>query len=278
MKYKIKISVVLFFIISVTVFTKDIAVVGFFNTLHLGWSGKNIEQCAQVVSMFDIVGLVEVMSEDGIKELTEAVEKESGKKWAYTISKRAAGNGKYMEYYGFLYRSDKVRMLKEDGFYKEKLDSDFQREPYACEFKIGNFDFTYVIVHLTFGDSKGEREREALQMNMVYDYFQNINGKEQDVIIGGDFNLPAYDPSFKSILSHKDQIFYAIDPTIKTTIGKNGMSSSYDNMFYSYKYTKEFTGDSGAFDFTEGNYKEVRKSISDHLPVFMEFNTDKDDD
>lgn len=118
MKYKIKISVVLFFIISVTVFTKDIAVVGFFNTLNLRWSGRNIEQCAQVVSMFDIVGLVEVMSEDRNK-INRGCRERAVKAGAYTIRKKQAGNGKYMEYYGFLYRSDKVRMLKEDGFYKK---------------------------------------------------------------------------------------------------------------------------------------------------------------
>lgn len=270
--------VILYFILFSFMTAKDIAVVGSFNTLHLGWKGKNIEQSAQVVSMFDLVALIEVMSEEGVRELKDALEKESGKKWEYVISKRAAGREKYQEYYAFIYQKDRVKLLKEHGFYLEKREDDFQREPYACDFKIGNFDFTFAVVHFTFGDEKSEREREAVQFGDVYDYFQKINGKENDLLLAGDFNLPAYDSSFKKLLAHKDGIFYAIDPSIKTTIGKNGFSSSYDNIFYCYKYTKEYTGNSGAFDFTNGNFKKVRKEISDHLPVYMEFYTDKDDD
>ncbi len=268
----------IYFIIFSFLSAKEIAVVGSFNTLHLGWKGKNITQAAQVVSMFDITALMEVMSEDGVEELKEAVEKESGKKWEYIISKRAAGREKYQEYYAFIYQKDRVKLLKEHGFYLEKKEDDFQREPYGCDFKIGNFDFTFVVVHLTFGDEKSEREREAVQLGEVYDYFQKINGKENDLLLAGDFNLPAYDSSFKKLLAHKDGIFYGIDPGIKTTIGKNGFSSSYDNIFYCYKYTKEYSGNSGAFDFTNGNYKKVRKEISDHLPVYMEFNIGNRDD
>lgn len=275
---KNKIIIVILFVFSIAVYGKDIAVVGSFNTLHLGWSGKDYKKAAQVVSLFDIVALQEVMSEEGLKELKEETELFSKSKWDYIISEKSAGSDKYAEYYAFLYKKDKVKFVKKYGFYREKSDSDFVREPFSAEFKIGKFDFTFVTVHLTFGDKKTDRQKEALILSDVYDYFQKLNGAEQDVIICGDFNLPAHDGAFKSLLTHKDNICYGIAPTVKTTIGKNGLSSSYDNMFYSYKYTKEFTGDSGAFDFTEGNYKEVRKSISDHLPVFMEFNTGKDDD
>jgi deoxyribonuclease-1-like protein len=277
MKNKIKL-IVFMIILTTVIFGKDIAVVGSFNTLHLGWKGKDYEKIAQVVSMFDIVALQEVMSEEGIKKLKEETERVSNLKWDYIISEKSVGTDKYREFYGFMYKKNKVKILRKHGFYKEKCDTDFAREPFGADFRIGKFDFTLVTVHLTFGDEKTDRQKEALILGDVYDYFQKINGTEQDVIICGDFNIPAYDGAFKSLLKHEDNIFYAIDPTVKTTIGKNGLSSSYDNMFYSYKYTKEYTGNSGVFDFTEGNYKEVRKKISDHLPVFMEFNTEQDDD
>lgn len=275
---KNKLIVVFMIIFTTVIFGKDIAVVGSFNTLHLGWSGKDYDKAGQIVAMFDIVALQEVMSESGLQELKTETEKYSKAKWEYLISDSAVGTDKYHEFYAFMYRKDRVKLIKKHGFYKEKSDSDFAREPFGAEFKIGKFDFTFVTVHLTFGDEKSDRQKEAIILGDVYDYFQKINGTEQDVILCGDFNIPAYDDSFKPLLKHKDNIYYGIDPTVKTTIGKKGLSSSYDNMFYSYKYTKEYTGNSGAFDFTEGNYKEVRKKISDHLPVFMEFNTEKDDD
>ncbi len=228
--------------------------------------------------MFDITGLLEVMDKESVLKIKTELEKVSKEKWDYYISEKRVGRGSYKEYYAYIWKKNRVRFIKSHGFYKEK-NNEFEREPYGADFKVGNFDFTLVLIHCIFGESKEEREKEAFYFDKVYEYFQEINGKEQDVLIAGDFNLPAHDNSFRNIFKHKDKIYYGIDTSIKTTIGKNGMANSYDNMFYSYKYTTEFSGNSGAFDFTNNNYKLVRKIISDHLPVYMEFYIDmKDDD
>jgi dnase I homologous protein dhp2 len=77
---------------------------------------------------------------------------------------------------------------------------------------------------------------------------------------------------------HRDKITYAIDPAIKTTIGTKGRANSYDNFFFSQKYTTEFTGSSGALDFSEKDPQLMRQIISDHIPVFIVVETSKDDD
>ncbi len=114
-------------------------------------------------------------------------------------------------------------------------------------------------------------------MRKVYDYFQDMDKEENDIIIGGDFNLSVRDSGFKNLLSHEDKIIYCISPNLKTTIGTKGLANQYDNVFIS-KYTSEFTGNSGALDFTRKNYKKARKEVSDHLPIFIEVNISKDDD
>lgn len=261
------------------IYAKEVTVISSFNSLHLGWKGKNYHDLAAVISLFDLVGLEEVMKENGLYLLKNELEKITGEKWSYCISDHSVGSSKrYQEYYGYIWKSDKVKLTKKLGFYKEIKKDDLSREPYGANFKIGEFDFSFVLMHSIFGDKKAQRENEAKFLDEIYDYFQEKNGTEQDVLIGGDFNLPAYNKAFGELLKHKDKIFYGIDPSHKTTIGKRGLSSSYDNIFYSYKYTKEFTGNSGVYDFTNKNYSEVRKKVSDHLPVFMEFNVEVDDD
>lgn len=278
-------KLIIFFLIVSCIYTETI-VLGSFNTLHLGWDGKNYKETAKILSLFDIVSLQEVMNKEGIVELISNLEDITKEKWAYHLSPYPVGNGeKYNEFYGFIYKKNKISFIKSYGFFKE-LNNEFIREPYGAMFKSKNFDFILVSCHLVFGDSKKDRQSEAENLNKVYDYFQNLDINEQDIIITGDFNLPAYDESFKGLLKHKDSIFYAIDPVYKTTIGKSSLSNSYDNIFYSYKYTKEYTGNNGVYNYTEDYIKEygqnvykiLRKTISDHLPVYIELLTDKDDD
>ena len=65
---------------------------------------------------------------------------------------------------------------------------------------------------------------------------------------------------------------------MKTTIGTKGYANQYDNIFISEIYTKEYTGRSGGVDTANEKYKQTRKMISDHIPVFIEVNITEDDD
>lgn len=261
-------------------------VVGSFNTLHLGWDGKNYTETATILSLFDIVALQEVMKKDGLIQLVKELEKVSKDKWAYHISPYPVGNGEqYNEYYAYIYKKNSISFVKSLGFY-EDTTNDFIREPYAAQFKADKFDFTLINCHLIYGDKKIQRQNEAKKLSKVYDYFQNLDKKDNDVIILGDFNLPAYDDSFKTLFNHKEKIFYAIDPKFKTTLGKTSLGNSYDNFFYSFKNTTEYTGRNGVLDYTDdfiklyGNkrYSILRAELSDHLPVYIEFETNSPSD
>lgn len=261
-------------------------ILGSFNSLHLGWKDKKYNEMAQILSLFDIVALQEVMKKEGLVELITQLENITKEKWSYHISPYSVGNGeKYNEYYAFIYKKEKVKFIKSLGFYPDN-ENQFIREPYGAFFKANKFDFILVNNHFIFGDKKADRQNEAKLLYKVYGYFQEVDQKENDVFLLGDFNLPAYDSSFSELFKHGDKIFYAIDPKFKTTIGKSSLASSYDNIFYSYNYTKEYTGRNGIYDFTE-DYKEkygdkryqiLRKEISDHLPIYVEIEDSLDDD
>ena len=277
-KGKLLLSIIfaLFFSLSVLSLA-DEAYIASFNILRLGAAKKDIPQTAKILQGFDIVGLVEVINRDGVEELVDELNKQSDEKWDYHISPFGVGSSKYKEYFAYVYKKDKVKFIKSEGFYKNGK-SPLLREPYGATFQIENFDFTLVLVHTIYGNNESQRKAENFKMVDVYNYFQDRDEKENDIFIAGDFNLYALDESFKPLYKHADKITYAIDPAIKTTIGAKGRANSYDNFFFSQKYTQEFTGSSGALDFSGDNPKLMREIISDHIPVFIVVETSKDDD
>ena len=266
----------LFFILS-TLSLADEAYIASFNILRLGAVKKDMVQTAKILKGFDIVGLVEVINRDGVEELVDELNKQSDEKWDYHISPFGVGSSKYKEYFAYVYKKDKVKFIKSEGFYKNGKSS-LLREPYGATFQIGNFDFTFVLVHTIYGNNESQRKAENYKMVDVYNYFQDRDEKENDILIAGDFNLYALDESFRPLYKHADKITYAIDPAIKTTIGAKGRANSYDNFFFSQKYSQEFTGSSGALDFSGDNPKLMREIVSDHIPVFIVVETSKDDD
>ena len=275
-KLLLSIIFVLFFSLSVLSLA-DEAYIASFNILRLGAAKKDMVQTAKILEGFDIVGLVEVINRDGVEELVDELNKQSDEKWDYHISPFGVGSSKYKEYFAYVYKKDKVKFIKSEGFYKNGKSS-LLREPYGATFQIGNFDFTFVLVHTIYGNIEAQRKAENFKMVDVYDYFQDKDKKENDIFIAGDFNLYALDESFRPLYKHADKITYAIDPAIKTTIGTKGRANSYDNFFFSQKYTQEFTGSSGALDFSGDNPKLMREIVSDHIPVFIVVETSKDDD
>lgn len=266
----------LFFSLS-TLSLADEAYIASFNILRLGAAKKDMVQTAKILKGFDIVGLVEVINRDGVEELVDELNKQSDEKWDYHISPFGVGSSKYKEYFAYVYKKDKVKFIKSEGFYKNGKSS-LLREPYGATFQIGNFDFTFVLVHTIYGNNESQRKAENYKMVDVYNYFQDRDEKENDIFIAGDFNLYALDESFRPLYKHADKITYAIDPAIKTTIGVKGRANSYDNFFFSQKYSQEFTGSSGALDFSGDNPKLMREIVSDHIPVFIVVETSKDDD
>lgn len=281
-------KIIIFILVITNIFASEGGLIASFNTLHLGWKGKSYYKQAEVLKDFDIVALQEVMKQDGLKRLVKELERVSGEEWLYHMSKEGLGrSNRYREHYAFIYKKEKVQFIKSLGTYKE-LNDEFIREPYGAMFKINNFDFVLVNNHSIFGDRKADRQGEALELLNVYEYFQNLAGDEKDIILLGDFNLPAYDDSFADLFKSSYEIFYAIDPTNLTTVGKSSLSSSYDNIFYSYLYTKEYTGRNGVLDFTsfdkyiekygDDRFLVLRKELSDHLPVYIEVDTSYDDD
>ncbi|QXW66142.1 endonuclease/exonuclease/phosphatase family protein [Streptobacillus moniliformis] len=261
----------LFFLIflSMNIWAEPILIASF-NTLKLGENKKDWKSLAKIVSKFDIIAMQEVMNEKGINNLRNEVEKFTNEKWGYIISDMAVGTKDYKEHYGVLFKRKKVDSIKSLGTYQNGKSDDFIREPYGVLIKSNNFDFVLVSVHSIFGKNKLEREIEATRYHKVYKYFMD-KSKEEDVILLGDFNLPANSKAFKYFKDtyNVKEVFNSIKN--KTTMSSKGLANSYDNAFFNRNNLKEYTGRYGVYDYTKNNYEQIRKYISDHLIIFMEF-------
>ncbi|MFO7734664.1 MAG: endonuclease/exonuclease/phosphatase family protein, partial [bacterium] len=246
---------------------KSLDTIAVFNVLNLGWSNnKDTEAIACIINHFNITGLVEVQSVEAVAELKTHLEKLSGDEWGYHVSSEDVGRSSHKEHYAFVWREKEVSMTGVIGFYPEK-DDEFIREPYAASFFMDSFSFVFALIHVIYGKNKSMRRAEVRELNDVYLYFQGLCEDEDDIIIGGDFNIPVSDSAFT--IFETDEFTYAAPETQKTTIGYTGLSSSYDNILFSLKYTDEYSGKSGVLDFTDDNHKKVRKFVSDHLPVWI---------
>lgn len=248
-----------------------------FNVLRLGEKEKDYRTLVKIISKFDIIGLEEVMNEKGLKKLRGYLEKETKSKWEYFISENSVGSENYREYYGYIYKKDLIDEQKPLGFYDEKNENEFMREPYGMYFRVKNFDFVFILAHSIFGDKEKQRVIEASNYINVYEYFMK-KSKETDIIIAGDFNLPGNDFGFRNL-----KLRYNVEPLLDadvelTTFSDMKLVSSYDNFFINRDYTQEYTGKKGVYNYLKNNNKYMKQYISDHLLIFSEYNINEDRD
>ena len=244
--------------------------IGSMNVLHMGWdNGKDYGALACVLSHFAISALNEVESEDAMGELERALEATTQEGWSYHISPREVGNKDGSEYYAFIWRDARVSFLGGVGFFDDPNDV-IKRDPYGANFQMDDFDFTLVAFHQRNGGSIAARRAEAIHFADIVSFFQAANGEEEDLIIGGDFNLPGNDPAFTAV--GWNGVTYSVDHEQATSISDTGLRNSFDNLFYQEQFLTEVRS-VGVLDFTRGNHADLRWRVSDHIPVWMTINS-----
>lgn len=259
---------ILFMLFSTFSYTKIIKLASF-NAKRLGQSTKDRVTFSNILKKFDIIALEEVIKKDALRDIVDRL----GPTYSYIVSK-PVGTSKYKEYFAIVYKKNVVNQIKDLGVYKEKRN-EFIREPSAFYIKSNKLDFIAIPVHSIFGENEKQRAAEASKYIDVYKYFYNMS-KQDDIIFMGDFNLPANDKAFDNL---KEIGYYNILNPIydKTTLSDKGLANSYDNFFIMLKNTKAFKNRYGVYNFTKnGNYKQIREYISDHLLVYVELDNEED--
>jgi len=253
-----------------------------------------IHYLAEVLGQFDLIGIVELR--DNLGDL-QRVLKILGPYWRAVYSDMipdAGGNRERVAYVydkravtfnGLAAEANEPRQRK--GFEYLPTKS-FWRSPYVASFKAGSFDFVALTTHIRWGRSLKARKEE---LEMLADWIEAKRrdkfGEDQDIIVMGDFNIPARgDEFFQAITRHKLQVPTAL---LGLEHGSNlEKNKRYDQILHQPFYEAGFTNAAGVLDFyiDDAHIRELfpgrmtktkfTYQMSDHLPLWMQINTDMD--
>jgi endonuclease/exonuclease/phosphatase family metal-dependent hydrolase len=253
---------------------------------------------AEIISWFDITAIQECR--DNFVELFD-VHQKLPKNFRVLMSD-SAGNNERM---AFIYDSRKLNLLEEIGeiafppsqFKSIKLPgivrtfAGFDRTPCLAAFSIGQNSFTFVNVHLYFGDDKpASLARRSLETFAVAKWADKRKRSSfsftRELVALGDFNMPKKQPG--------DPIFQALTklglelPEHSTQIASSiSTDANYDQIAFFPDTTERcFTGLKGVFDFDTVIFPELwqnganaknfkaylRYYLSDHRPMWVQLN------
>ncbi|MFQ5780092.1 MAG: endonuclease/exonuclease/phosphatase family protein [Nitrospiria bacterium] len=266
------------------------------NLLVATWNIRNfgkgkpmraIHYIAEICDRFDVIAIQEV--KDSLLGL-ERLQRLLGPYWKVIFSdpagRKGGGNDERL---AFLY--DKRRVVPTGLASEIVLDwgpndpsrLQFARTPYCVSFRAGTFDFVLVTVHIRYAKKHplaGRTREIAYLARWLKSRFQDADVFDPDVIVLGDFNIEMIgDQNFKTLVKEG---FY-IPPEIQKLRTNLGRDRHYDQIAYFRDQTDaEYAGQAGTVDFVGAVYQELNQKamsykVSDHLPLWAEFDIDLGD-
>jgi endonuclease/exonuclease/phosphatase family metal-dependent hydrolase len=250
-----------------------------------------VHYIAEIIGQFDLVGLVECR--DNLQDL-QRIMPILGPYWDAVYSDAILDHGGNRERIVYLYDERACTfngMAAEPSPPRKKKGSEYLSEeswwraPYVASFKAGNFDFLAFTTHVRWGDSEEKRMVEIQGLaNWLGDKIADKNCEDRDVIVMGDFNIPSRgDALFKALTSRGLVLPKAL---IKDEFGSNlARAKRYDQIMHFARYGEDFTLAGGVVDFYASDHKplfpdlskeEFTYQMSDHLPLWIQINTDID--
>lgn len=256
---------------------------------------------AEILGQFDLIGMVELR--DDLADLG-CVLRYLGPSWEIVYSDWMDDPGGNDERVAFLYDSRAVKfngLAAEIDAPRTKQEEEylatqsFWRAPYMCSFRAGNFDFIAIATHARWGNSIAKRQGELQALAEWIDRrFKSKFVEDHDLIVIGDFNTPKMDDSlFKALTSRGLQVPDAL-ATLKMgdhVVGGSNLDANarYDQLLHLPTDAKRFSNMGGTLDFfgagaaigelfpgTNMTHEQFTYQISDHLPVWIQINTDID--
>jgi endonuclease/exonuclease/phosphatase family metal-dependent hydrolase len=273
--------------------------VGTWNLANLGAQQRRDQDkalIAEVLSWFDIIAIQECR--ENFADL-EDLQRKLGSSYRMLMSD-AAGNNERLSY---LYDSNKFQLLEEVGeiafppsqYGRIKLPgvretfNGFDRSPYLAAFKSGSSSYTFVNVHLFYGQAQSTSIGRRVLETFAVAKWADMRRKSpfsftRELLALGDFNMPKSEPG--------DAVYNALTklglelPEHSTQIASSiANDSNYDQIAFMPGMTSQcFTGLKGVFDFdtclfpelwqggaNATNFKSyIRYYLSDHRPMWVQ--------
>jgi endonuclease/exonuclease/phosphatase family metal-dependent hydrolase len=254
-------------------------------------SDAAIHYIAEIIGQFDFVGLVELRENLGDLQRILPI---LGPYWDAVYSDAILDAGGNRERICYIFDSRTVRfngMAAEASPPRTKRgteyisDESWWRAPYVASFKSGNYDFLAFTTHVRWGDDNAARQREIQGLaNWVGAKSKEKFAEDKDIIVMGDFNIPSRrDPMFAAITSQGLELPKAL---IVDEFGTNlARDKRYDQILHLARYPENFSNAGGVLDFYASDHTplfpaltkaEFTYQMSDHLPLWIQINTDID--
>ena len=244
-------------------------------------TNRAIQYIADICERFDIVALQEVKTDlRGLSKLQSflpgnykvLVTDPTGnyERFAFLYDKRTVINTGLVCEIGF-----NVPAATHTGY-------QLHRMPYCASFRAGRFDFVIVNAHIYYGKSGDEKNREE-EIKKLVEFIHKRSKTERnkvfdrDFFVLGDFNIEKEGDSFFKALKAKNFIMPPNMDTLKTNYSR---TKTFDKIAWVKRDSFSFTGKCNAVPFGDVVFqdktpKERKKKISDHLPLWAEFQINK---
>ncbi len=236
-----------------------------------------VDMLARIVRGFDVVLVQEIRdsSETTAPAFLDIINSMEGPRYAFVRSDRL-GRSSSKEAYAYFYNTETVQYQADSAFVYNDTGDVFEREPFIASFRSGEFDFTLIGIHTKPDDAYNE----IGNLTVVFDYVEGL-GDERDIIALGDFNADgSYFDEDSGDNPLRAQGYYWVVGNGFDTMTKTDWT--YDRMVMTgYTYSAEYVADSARvynFNAIYGLNQTFTESISDHFPVYAEFNTSLPDD
>lgn len=236
-----------------------------------GQSPPDLVTIAKIIreGQFDLVAIQEVQPRT---QMVEKLRRQLNEPWRHAVSE-VTGNH---ERYGFLWRGDRIELVEGPKLIEAADASVFRRVPAMATFRAGNFDFTVISVHLYYGDKANNPQRQG-EAAAVARFARDWQAREteKDLIILGDFN---------EMRANGNMHLFEAAGFERLNREATNLSSTevYDNLLINPRFTREYAQRVGVVRFDEMHFanrdKEAAESVSDHRPVWGDFDTTGPDD
>lgn len=248
---------------------------------------------AEVVRCFDVIALQEVLRETTALRclMTDFL----GPHWAVLLTDVSGGSKGNAERLAYLYDTRRVTLSGLAGEIvlpaaPAGLPEQFDRTPYIAGFRAANEHFTLLTAHIRYGRIPADRLPE-LQRFAAYTARElrararsGQSREEPNLLVLGDFNIdrrqgnPLFDAFVETGLWVPEPL-----QAVKTTAGKTAKHYDQIAWFQGDDFGLRPSGRAGSIDFAGAVFQglttaQVSPRVSDHLPLWVEFTTDRSEE
>jgi endonuclease/exonuclease/phosphatase family metal-dependent hydrolase len=245
---------------------------------------------AEAARCFDVVAIQEIKRDT--TAVRALVDDFLGPDWGLMLTDVTVGASGNTERLGFVFDRRRVRpsglageVVLPPSAQGDPVDQ-FDRTPYIVGFEVGATRFSLVTAHIKFGDVPEERLPELRDLaDFVATELRDrarVNDQEiGTVIVLGDFNIDRRgdNPLFNAFVSTGLVVPEQLRG-LKTTFGTEPKFYDQIAWFMGSDMRLPFAGRAGVIDFVGAVFKELTPletsfRVSDHFPLWAEFETDR---